>query len=578
MMTMAENTLMYGIVAIVAVLVFVGAVFAVNMLGSPSYDVSIGLNSNSTGAIYPYQATAFNIVVTNGGSREVVGLPVAFYVNGQQRNYSTYAVPAHQSITVPEVYTYLNSGGYLFTAVADPGNVIKITNRSSASKSVGLTAMPSEQANVYGSIPNANMVYTDSFTTSGTGLLSGSLMAKLYNISSLLGINGEDGGILAKTYQDLYPYVSVANGAFSTYSNGSSSYVSWIQGTVNPSEVGLIIASFGKRVVEVPTAIGTVDYAAVGNEISACSYYQGGWTKIIEYYNASRAGTCLGIAGSNYTPTEGNILVSALKSTRIGTILTANQINATKQIQWSHFYYNNATILGQMVEYSTNVVAASTLTQLSSPQSVFLSRITKIPANIVRINSTCLGLTADVNGSSVCSTVLPTATTYGNTSYGAVYTRYISSNYTVELYSLIGSSDLVFAHDNAAELISRLGINGSSVKWVSPFKDQCGFSSGFGCNFTVNKSSGYAVITITNRNYTSVSLNNITCSLGGGFPATGLNGTVGLGQNITISAPCQSIAIPGFSASTDYDLNLGYTYRGVKRLVNGTLNVSNFGG
>ena len=72
-----NNALLYGRVAVVAVLVFVGAAIAVSTLSAPVYDVSLGLAANSSGTIYPYQSTAFNITVTNNGGREVVGLPVA---------------------------------------------------------------------------------------------------------------------------------------------------------------------------------------------------------------------------------------------------------------------------------------------------------------------------------------------------------------------------------------------------------------------------------------------------------------------------------------------------------------------
>ena len=117
-----KNTLMYGIIVIVAVLVFVGAAIAVNTFAAPTYDVSLALAAaNSTAAFYPYQSALFNITVTNNGGKEILGLPVAFYVNGVERNYSSYAIPAHQSVTIRQNYTFVQSGIYLFSAAADPG-------------------------------------------------------------------------------------------------------------------------------------------------------------------------------------------------------------------------------------------------------------------------------------------------------------------------------------------------------------------------------------------------------------------------------------------------------------------------
>ncbi len=572
-----NNALLYGIVAIVAVLVFVGAAIAVGVLAPPVYDVSLALAANGTGTIYPYQTTIFNITVSNNGGKAVAGLPVAFYVNGIQRNYSSYAIPAHQSIVIRQNYTYLASGSYLFTAAADPGNVLRIANWSSARKSMTLAAGLPQPADVYESVPNANITYTDSFTTSGTGLLSGSLMAGLYNISALLGVNGVDGGILAKTYQDLYPYVAVANGAYSVYANGSASYAAWIQGTAGPKVIALIVSSFGKRFSTPAQGPAGVEYSPLGNSISLCSYYQSGWTKIIEFYNNSRAGTCLGLAGNNYTPAESNVLVAALRTTRLGSFLSANQLNASKQIQWSRFYYNNATILGQMIEYQSNAVAASTLFQLGTPQGIFLSRIKEVATNTSRINSTCLGLSSDINGTNVCSVALPTTGALGNQSFGAIYTRYISPNYTVGVYSLIGLNYLTLAHENAARLISMLGINASSVAWHSPFRNSCGFAGGFACRFNGGGVNGTVNLTITNLNYTSVALDNITCEMGSGFPAGQLNGTLARGQNMTLQTRCHTIPIPAFAEQTSFGLRLGFTYHNAPMAVNGTLNVTSSG-
>ena len=572
-----NNALLYGIVAVVAVLVFVGAVIAVGMFASPVYDVSLSLAANSTGAVYPYQSTVFNITVTNNGGKAVAGIPVAFYVNGVQKSYNTYFIAAHKSVSIQENYTYLGSGGYLFTAAADPGNVLRISNWTSARKSLGITSAPPEQADVYQSVPNSNITYTDSFTTSGSGLLTGSLMAELYGISAVLGINGPDGGILAKTYQDLYPYVAVANGAYSVYANGSASYAAWLQGTLGPGEVALIVSSFNKQVSLVKEGPINVEYSEIGNTTSLCSYYQGGWTKVIEFYNNSMGGTCLGMVGNNYTATESNVLVTALKGTRLGTFLTANQMNASKQIQWSRFYYVNATVLGQTVEYQPNAIAASTLFQLQNPTGTFLSRIKSVTTNVLAVNSTCLGLASDINGTDICSVILPTTGSLENQSFGAVYTRYISSNYTVEVYSLIGQAYLTSAHANAGELISRLGINSSSVVWHTPFKNSCGFESGFACNFNRVETNGSVNFTVTNLNYTTVRLNNITCEMAPGYPASQLNGTLARGESLTVRTFCHSLPITGFAAQTSFGLKLGINYRNTPMVINGTLNVTTSG-
>ncbi len=576
-----NNNLVYGAVAIVAILVFVGAAIAIGMFSSPTYEVSLKLAGNNTNVlpIYPYQTTVFNITVTNNGGKEVVAMPVAFYLNGNQRNYSKFTIPAHQSLSVQESYTYTTPGGFLFSAAIDPGNVLNIANRSSTRKSIGVVVSAPQLADVYQSVVNSNIIYTDSFTTSGTGLLTGALMANLYPISSVSWINGGgDGGILYKVYQDVYLYVSVANGAYSAYANGSASYTAWLQGTLNPEQVGRIVSSFGKKVSLIGRGANSIEYSPISNTVSACSYYQGGWTKIIELYNDSNGGNCLAVALSNYTPTESNAIAAGLKGTRMGSFLTANQLNATKEIQWSHFYYNNATVLGQMVEYGGNTIAAATLFQLQHPTGVFLSRITSTATNVMAVNSTCLGLNSVINGTSFCSEVLSTNGIVGNQSYGTVYTKFISSNYIAEVYSLIGMNNLTAAHANAGELISRLGIKSSSVKWTSIFRNDCAFESGFRCIFNNIEANGSVNMTITNINYSSVKLDNITCAMGVGAPAMVLNGTLAQGQNITVLTPCHSLPTPAFAAEIAFGLKLGFNYHNIPTVVNGTLNLTGSGG
>ena len=573
-----NSVLIYGAVLVVAVLVFAGAAVAIGLLAPPTYDVALTLSANNSGStIYPYQSTLFNITVTNRGGRAVAGLPVAFYVNGVQRNYSIYGIPAHQSVTIQELYTYTGASGYLFSAAADPGNVLRLANSTAAKKSIGISTAIPERVDVYSSVPNSNIIYTDSFTTSGTGLLSGSLMAGLYNISALHGINGVDNGILAKTYQDIYPYVSVANGAYSVYANGTVSYVAWLQGTLTPREIGTVISSFNKNVVVASSGSINAEFVALSNTVSLCSYYKGGWTRLTELYNNSDGASCLGIVGGNYNSSEGNVLVAALRATRMGNFTASNQVNSSGRSEWQRFYYNNATVLGQTLEYGSNSVAASTLFQLKSPPGVFLSSIRRIDTDVSGANSVCLGLMSIVNGADVCSVALPTTTRIGNQSFGAVYSRYVSSNYTAEVYSLLSESYLTQAHSNAAELISMLGINSSSVAWTSPFTNSCAFQSGFGCRFNGFGANSTVNITITNLNYSSVSLDSITCAVGGGFKAAVLNGTLGRGDNITIETQCHIPPLPVFAARTSFALDLGFSYKNVPMIVNGTLNVTTSG-
>jgi hypothetical protein len=567
---MNNNAMLYGAIIIVAILVFVGAAVAVNVLAPRTYDVSLAFSANNTaGILYPYQTTAFNVVVTNNGGREIVGLPIAFYINGQENNYSSYAIPAHNSITLEEIYTYTQPGTYLFSAAADPGNVLHVLNASAAKKSLTVSVSEPQLASVYSSVPNSNIIKTVSFTTSGTGLLSGSIMSQLYNVTALNGFNGADNGILAKTFQDLYPYISVANGAYSVYSNGTVAYSAWLQGTVTPAAVGVVIGSFNKNIAVTP---GKVVFIPLTNTISICSTYQQGWTKIVELYNNSEASSCVGLMSQNYTPSESNSIVTALKATKIG--LAANTIGSNT-LSWQHFYYNNATVLGQAVGYTPNSISASTLFQLQAPQGIFLSTIDSVGTNVMAVNTICNGLESSVSSTSVCSVALPTSTEIGNQSFGAIYSKFISTNYTATVYSLLSQQYMSVAHENALELISKLNISGSSVQWTTPFYNDCAFDNNtFGCRFDGISNSGIVNVTVTNTNYTSISLSNVTCGVGGGWPVQKINGTLSRGDSQVIGLECHTLPIPNFASETSFDLSLGFTSKGIPMIVNGTANVT----
>jgi hypothetical protein len=574
---MANNNLLYGVVIVVAILVFVGAAIAVGFLTPTKYDVSLSFAANNSAAsIYPYQTSLFNITVTNQGSSEVVGLPIAFYINGNQKNYTRYAIPAHQSVSIQEKYIYPSAGQYLFTASVDPGNFIDLANRSSARKSILITAATPAVVNVYSSVPNSNIVYTDSFTSSGTGLLSGSLMASLYNISALVGMTGADNSILGKSYQDLQPYTSVANGAYSIYANGTATYAAWLQGTLTPKDLAAVIGSFGKKIGPVNSSVGSVEFSALTNSISLCSYYQGGWTKIVEVANNSTGETCLALVGNNYSGSENNAIITALKGTRIGTT-TSNQVNASGQIPWQKFYYNNATVLGQTLEYGRNAIAASTLFQLQTPAGIFLSSIKGVYTNLSNVNDTCFGLAGRINNTNVCSVVLPTTTQVGNITYGAVRSELVTANYTATIYSLISESYFTLAHQNALELISQLKIPGNSIVWQSPFRNSCAFESGFGCRFNGQGPNGTVNITITNLNYSSVQLDNVTCVLGQMVAASPLNGTLARNGSVDVDVACHSAPIPIAAAETSLNLDLGFSYKNTPMIVNGTLNLTSGG-
>jgi hypothetical protein len=560
------KTVQYAVIAIIVVLVVAAAVFAVNLVGPQSYRLSVSMHRNGMGAIYPYQESYFIINVTNMGGKQVIGVPVAVYVNGMQQNYSTYTMPPHQSVKINVSYSYTAPGPYAIKAVIDPGNVLNIANwEENGTSTVYLNVSAPELDNVYTSAPGSNITYTEYFSANGTGMLSASVAGSLYNISQLAQVSGLASQITAKLYEDTYQGISVASGAYNRYLNGTSVYVSWLQGTVTPKLLGVIVSSFHPRASAIGSAQNPLYYAQLTNTVSLCYLYSNGWTKLIELDNNSGNGTCVGIAWTNYTGAESNTLISALRSSNT---LTRYQ---------SMFVYTNSTPLGNMLEYRNSSLVLYNL--FENPHGLFMGQLEQRYSNLTALNNSCIGLVYSANGVNICSVALPQANGAFNSNYSLVLSKYIAPNYTAMLYSFVREADLYAAHYNSAHLIGLLNISTNSLRWALPFRSSCAFpSNSLSCAFvSFSQANSTATIIIKNQNYSPVELTSISCAEAAGFPPVALGKTLARNGTLNVSIKCIELPIqtPGVALVTNYLLDLNYTYNSHSLELNGTLNVTN---
>jgi predicted cupin superfamily sugar epimerase len=390
------------------------------------------------------------------------------------------------------------------------------------------------------------------------------LVNGLYNISGLNNATGLRKNIMGAIFRDLAPYIANANGAYARYSDGTSTYAVWMQGTLNPAEVNLVVSSFNYNVYHTG-ANKNIAYAPLSNSISMCSYYSGGYTKIIELYNASKNETCMQMAQSSYSASESNALVQKLKSDK------------NLALYRSGFLYVNSTVLSSLLAYDGSNLSVSTL--FGDQYGVFMSSIKafKNSINLTSYNSTCSGLVYSTNGINVCSAVLPESNGRLNGSFGLVDSTYVTPHYAFNLYSIVATSNLLAAHYNAANLISRLLVNETSLEWKSRLKNACAFAnSSIGCEFeSFNASANAATIKITNGNYSSIQLTAINCEVSPGFPWKNISYTLQKGQQLNLSTPCHTLPLPGaFVLQTNYILGLNFTYNGELMHLNGTLNAT----
>lgn len=547
--------LIIAIVVIVAVALFLG-----KDLLAPNYNVSVSLYGVGSNPTYPYQTSHFAINITNHGSSPISNLLLGFYLDGSQISTNSLSIPAGESIVLLRNYTYPSPGTYDFQAVADPGHVLEISNRNATQSSLSYNILQTETANPYSSMPNNNITATQSFTLSGTGLISSAAVASKYNITLFNQLFGPGGTLPLKIVEDLYGYVAYSNGAYATYSNKSAAYTNWLQGTVDPQLVNLVTSSFGIKTRE---ESDNVSYSMLTNTTSMCVFYSKGWTKIISYYNNSNGTTCLNLSSNNYSSTESLVFINLLKN---NSKLTHYQ---------SGFIYNNSTTAGTVLDYSKNNLTVTNI--FFNKYGLFLSSILQLnkTRNVTAVNYTCNGLIYNSSNISVCSYIIPPSVGNVSETYGLVNSTYIVPHYIFSMYSLVNETDLTLAHDNAAHLMSSLDVNETPAEWQSAYKTTCTLENqSIGCKFLSFSYTDNATLNITNHLYGPITLNQLNCEIAPGFKNATVNKTIAQNSTLELQTHCNLIAVPLSSEISSYNLIFNYTYRNSTHILLGFLNVS----
>lgn len=561
-MKLDKNLLPYVALFVVVV---IAAVIAAAEFTSNSYSLSVIMASNRTAIIFPYHTSLFTIKVSNNGGSAIKNLIVGLYLNGTELKHYTVTIPGHNNVTLSANYTYRTSGTFYFQAVADPGKLLNVANRNGTESGVLVNVTAPELPNVYKSIPNGNVVDTQSFVLSGTGMYSTSAIAQTYNLKLMNAVFGSSKNMTAKIFENIYGYIAYAFGASTDYANGTSAYSVWLQGTVTPDLVGLVTSTF-----RVPMSNATVNgtrivVARTGNQTSMCTSYSNGWTKMLVYYNNSKNATCLSFMGREYQPTESNTLVDALNSSKE---ITRYQ---------SGFMYANSTKLGSSLPYSNS--AFGVINFFQNDYGLFAGYVQRsVNAVDITANRTCYGITYDNGNTHMCSYItVPTDFSMAQ-GYGLVNTTEVTANYTVTLYSLVNESNLLAAHQNGAALINALRINGSSARWVQAQKNTCQFNDpSLGCS--INSFDYYnntANLSVRNRLGSPINITGVGCHLPGVKYNALVNGTVKGNSATSLKFECYNM-VSALTSVENYEITMNYTRGGINSVAIGTLNVTTAG-
>ncbi|HVC58558.1 MAG TPA: hypothetical protein VND15_03735 [Candidatus Acidoferrales bacterium] len=561
---MDKNIVLYAGIAIVIVAV---ALVAALVLSTPSYNVKLALVTNSTQPVYPYQTAHFAIVLQNKGS-SISNLVVGFYLNGSELSYYRISLPANKTVAVATNYTFQRNGTYQFSAVADSAHVLPLTNRNTTAASLSINVTQAAQADIFTSIPNSNVTYSQSFSFANVGLESSSAIADRYNISIFNNLFAIPQAIVTKVAENLVQGTAYANGAYVNYTNGTSAYTLWLQGVETPQNVQYIVSTFGLQSKTVGSTNSPIGFTRVSNTTSMCTLYAGGWTKIVSYFNDSMAGNCAAMAATSYQPTEANVLVTALKA------------NSAIPAYRAKFSYKNTSLVGSSISYSNATFGVASM--FYNNFGFFTSIIqSNQKANATRNNTTqiCRGLAYGNGTTNVCSVyVVPRDGKVAN-GFALVNSVQIGSKYVLQLFSLINQTNSAAAHVNAVSLIRALNISQNSTKWGSAFTNFCTVrNSSIGCKVTAyDYTNNTAYVNITNNLSGPLTLNRAACYVPGVRANVTVNTTINTGGSANLKLLCANLPIPVVSPATSYLLTLNYTYQNRAVVTTGELNITNSG-
>ena len=560
-----KELLLYAIMAIVVVFIVV-FVLSKGLVGG-SYSVNLTLTRVGQPATFPYQTEHYVVNVTNTGRTPITNLLVGFYLDGVSESTNTISLPAGSTITLIRNYTYPTPGQYSFQAVADPSHILNLENRQNTQASINTNISQPQLQDVFVSIPNNNIKSLQTFTFSNAqGVISAVALGQRYNVSLVNRFFGPSETISTSIFENAYQGTADVYGVYAAYTNNTIAYTAWMQGTINPQIVAEVIASYGVNVKQLNVSTGSIAFAPINKNTSMCAYYNGGWTKLISYFNNSLPGTCANIATTVYAPTESAALANVVVQDK----------NLTKY--QSLFFFTNSSTLGSALTYDPNTLTASNLFE-NGNFGLFLGSIqhTSNTLNVSSLtNSTCFGPIFSQNGVNVCTYVLPTRTGNYSLPYALLNSTYLTANYKINMYSLINNTEIGDVSPNIGNVIEQLKINANSVVWASPFKNSCQFDNlSIGCKFNNFDSSNYnASFTLTNNLPLNLTINKINCELAPGFANYTINKTIAPNSSYEIIHRCDVVAGPLASPETSYILLLNYTYNGSVYYTHGLFNVS----
>ncbi len=512
----------------------------------PLLSVALSIGGGSTAHLYPYQKATFDINVFNNGSSAIANLSLGVIVNGNLSTLYKVTLPAGKQTTITYNYSPTKAGNYSISVVADPGKLYNLADRSKTQVNASISVIAAENATPSELLPKQNMTSSrQAFLTNGAYLL-GTYLFDQFNVSSFrLTGNGQIDVFLKPVLNLTSYYIRNISVAEANYSGNASVYSIWIKGYLSPNIFSAATIGSSLSTTNVSTKEGTATFIKMLNDTTFCSWYSGGWLKILAEQNTSACYSLINASSENSS---------------------AVQIQGLQGKFGSEAKIENATLLGN---YSFSGTGGDYLAGLSliTNSSFIYDTISNLSG---ARNSTCYGVVSSLNGTSFCSTYLfPKSGQIGGISL--IRTTAYRGAWNLTAYSLVNTSIVLAQVESAAEILGKFNVSGTSLVFTSGLVNSCMFNESFVCS-DMRYANGVASFRITNNMSSEARLNSIKCYSTASAISFPLNVTLASGAGTNISSSCYNIAtkLNGTTLNLHLGLTLNYTVMNSTRLLTGS--------
>ncbi len=488
----------------------------------PQISMSLSFSAGSENASYPYQTFVLPILIKNTGSSAIKGMEIGVFVNGNLSSTYNVTMPAGRNATIEFPYTPKSPGPLNITAVADPGKVYDLADRSAASSETRVNIYAPEEANPLSLLPSgASESYR--YETGSIGYVAFSYLYNTYGIQkfALSDISAVD-SFLYPLLNVTFNYVSRFEYAGAEYHNGTA-FSLWTQGYLAPSQYYVAAEARGLNATNSTVSGRSVTLIPFGNRLSMCVWYEGGWTKVLAY---NGNGSCLGFVGSKPNST------ASFNSTLQG------MVNDIPGSIGTYSSYGTSNEFGRLLVYNTS------FTYLGVSQTS-------------RGSNKCYGLVESIGNESYCSSYVLTKTgELGN--FSLIDTKEIVGGYNVSALTLTNQSDISAHARSDIGFFDYVNVSGNRTVFQSGIQSSCSLS-GFNCTL-LGFSRGNISIAIKNLHDYTVALGSISCyDKGSGIPVR-ISSELGNNATANITAACYDYGKRITSPPLSLNLNLLLNY------------------